>query len=47
MAILSSAFPRTVSTECSQRQSCLISEAEILDVLRRTIIVKNKLAASK
>lgn len=31
----------------SERQSCLISEAEILDVLRRTIIVKNKLAASK
>lgn len=32
--------------QVSEKPSCLISEAEILDVLRRTIIVKNKLAAS-
>lgn len=30
----------------SERQNCLISEVEIQDVPRRTIIVKNKLAAS-
>lgn len=42
-----SAFPGIISTQCKlARYSCLISEAEIQDVPGRTIIVKNKLAAS-
>lgn len=47
MSAVPSAFPRIISTQGTLvRYSCLISEAEIQDVPGRTMIVKNKLAAS-